>query len=208
MLFRSYAAKAGIAQALTEGKIVLCNRFTGSNMAHQGTKFMHAEERRGYFIWLDNLEFQMLGIPRPDKSIVLRVPADIAQANVDKKDTRSYTDKKRDLHEADLSHLQKAVEVYDDLCSLFPKDFTRIDCVRSGKMLSVPQVHDLIWETVQPLLPKPAMKEGEIQLRSAPSAQAATTVTSGTSSPGASMRNPTRSTCARESSVANVGSTI
>ena len=158
-----YQAAPAIRAALDAGKIVLCNRFTGSNMAHQGTKFNHAEERRGYFIWLDNLEFQMLGILRPDRSFVLRVPAELAQELVDKKGERSYTDKKRDIHEADLEHLQKAVQVYDDMCSLFPKDFTRIDCVRSGKLLSIPQVHDLIWETVQPMLPKvPADRTGSV----------------------------------------------
>lgn len=166
-----FAAKTAIQRALSEGKIVLCNRYTGSNMAHQGTKFMHAEERRGYFIWLDNLEFQMLGIPRPDRSIVLRVPASIAQENVDKKAARSYTSKKRDLHEADLLHLQKAVDVYDDLCSLFPKDFTRIDCVRSGKQLSIPQVHDLIWESVVPLLPQATSKQGSVSQHSYTTAQ-------------------------------------
>lgn len=150
-----YSAKDTIQQAIDQGKVVLCNRFTGSNMAHQGTKFEHSEERRGYFIWLDNLEFQMLGIPRPDRSIVLRVPAEIAQQLVDKKTERSYTSAKRDIHEADITHMQKSVEVYDDLCSLFPKDFLRIDCVRSGNLLTIPQVHDLIWESVQPLLPKP-----------------------------------------------------
>lgn len=148
-----YQAASAIRQALDSGKIVLCNRFTGSNMAHQGTKFAHSEERRGFFIWLDNLEFQMLGIPRPDVSVVLRVPAEIAQTLVDQKETRSYTNKKRDLHEADLEHLKKSVEVYDEMCSLFPKDFTRIDCVRTGKLMSIPQVHDLIWESILPLLP-------------------------------------------------------
>ena len=148
-----YAAKQSIQQALDNGSVVLCNRFTGSNMAHQGTKFEHSEERRGYFIWLDNLEFQMLGIPRPDKSFVLRVPAEVAQELVDQKGERSYTDKKRDIHEADLAHMQKSVLVYDDLCSLFPKDFARIDCVRGGKLMPIAQVHDLIWESVQPLLP-------------------------------------------------------
>ncbi len=157
-----YQAKQAIKQALTQGKIVLSNRFTGSNMAHQGLKFNHAEERRGYFIWLDNLEFQMLGIPRPDRNIVLRVPAETAQKLVDKKSDRSYTDKKRDIHEDDLEHLQKAVQVYDDLCSLFPKDFTRIDCVRSGELMSIPQVHDLLWESVMPLLPKPTGSKGTI----------------------------------------------
>lgn len=151
-----YDASAKIRGALDAGKIVLANRFTGSNMAHQGTKFNNPDERRGYFIWLDNLEFEMLKIPRPDMNIVLRVPADIAQSLVDQKETRSYTDKKRDLHEADINHLKRAVEVYDDLCQLFPKDFTRIDCVRSGELLSIEDVNRLVCEKIAPLLPRPA----------------------------------------------------
>ncbi len=148
-----YDASFAMKKALEAGKVVLVNRFTGSNMAHQGTKFDHPEERRGYFIWLDNLEFQMLGIPRPDLSIVLRVPAEIAQKLVDKKEARSYTDKKRDILEADLGHLKKSVEVYDDLCQLFPKDFTRIDCVRSGKIMDKETIAQHIWEKVKPMLP-------------------------------------------------------
>lgn len=159
-----YQAAPQIRQALAEGKVVLANRYTGSNMAHQGTKFQHPEERRGYFIWLDNLEFQMLGVPRPDKSLVLRVPAETAQALVDQKDVRSYTDKKRDLHEADLSHLQRSVEVFDDLCQLFPKDFVRIDCVRGDQLLDVDTIHKLIRETIEPMLPpKKAYEEKEIK---------------------------------------------
>lgn len=148
-----YQSAPAIQAALDEGKVVIANRFTGSNMAHQGTKFEHPEERRGYFVWLDNLEFMMLKIPRPDKSIVLRVPAEIAQGLVDQKEARSYTDKKRDIHEADLSHLQKSVEVYDDLCQLFPKDFMRMDCVRSGKLMDIDTIHDHLWKTIEPMLP-------------------------------------------------------
>lgn len=147
-----YQASFEIKKALEAGKIILCNRFTGSNMGHQGTKFSHPEERRGYFIWLDNLEFETLGIPRPNKSFVLRVPAETAQQLVDKKESRDYTDKKRDLHEADLKHLETAVEVYDDLCELFPKDFERIDCVRDGQLLDIDTIHKIIWEKVNPML--------------------------------------------------------
>src|SRR5690606_22484531 len=39
-----YEAAPAIRQALEEGKIVLANRFTGSNMAHQGTKILSAEQ--------------------------------------------------------------------------------------------------------------------------------------------------------------------
>lgn len=151
-----YQAAPKIQAALSQGKVVLSNRFTGSSMGHQGTKFRNAEERRGYFIWLDNLEFEMLKIPRPDVSLVLRVPADIAQSLVDQKQERSYTDKKRDIHEADLSHLERAVAVYDDLCQLFPKDFARIDCVRSGQLMPVEAVQEIVRQKVMPLLPPPA----------------------------------------------------
>jgi len=157
-----FQAASQIRQALSEGKIVLANRFTGSNMAHQGTKFASPEQRRGYFIWLDNLEFEMLRIPRPDKSFVLRVPAEIAQNLVDQKAERTYTKKQRDLHEADLNHLQKSVEVYDDLCQLFPKDFSRLDCVRDGQLLDIDTIHEILWRTVLPLLPsKPERKSTE-----------------------------------------------
>ncbi|HYH75504.1 MAG TPA: FAD-dependent thymidylate synthase [Candidatus Saccharimonadales bacterium] len=168
-----YQAAPQIRAALAEGKVVLANRFVGSNMAHQGTKFHHAEERRGYFIWLDNLEFEMLRTPRPTLSFVLRVPAEIAQGLVDKKAQRNYTDKKRDLHEADLSHLQKAVEVYDDMCQLFPKDFVRMDCVQQGQLLDIDTVHAMLWQQIQPLLP--AKKSGKPAVATAP---AKTVVTS------------------------------
>ncbi len=148
-----YEAAPRIRAAMAEGKIVIANRFVGSNMAHQGTKFANAAERRGYFIWLDNLEFEMLKTPRPTMSFVLRVPAEVAQSLVDKKQQRSYTDKKRDIHEADLSHLERSVEVYDDLCQLFPRDFTRIDCVRGGELMSINNIEELIWSKVEVLLP-------------------------------------------------------
>ncbi len=154
-----FEAAGKIRQALNEGKIVLANRFVGSNMAHQGTKFHNSDERRGYFIWLDNLEFEMLRIPRPTVSFVLRVPAEIAQQLVDQKEQRNYTDKKRDIHEADLTHLQRSVSVYDEMCELFPRDFARIDCVRSDKLLGIEAVQHLLWEKISPLLPPPAQLE-------------------------------------------------
>jgi len=151
-----FEAAQAIREALAAGKIVLANRFVGSNMAHQGTKFINPEERRGYFIWLDNLEFEMLRVPRPHASFVLRVPAEIAQELVDQKEARSYTDKKRDIHEADLSHLQRAVQVYDEMCELFPRDFVRVDCVRGGQLMDIETVQELLWQRISPLLPPPA----------------------------------------------------
>jgi thymidylate kinase/thymidylate synthase ThyX len=148
-----FAASGKMKQAIAEGKIVISNRYTGSNMAHQGTKFTNKEERRGFFIWNDSLEFQMLQIPRPTSSIVLRVdPQTIKQLL----EMRSEQDgRKKDILEADPKHTEESVAVYDDLTTLFPKDFIRIDCVRSNTLLKREQIHDLVWAHIEPLLPQP-----------------------------------------------------
>lgn len=148
-----FSASEAIAADLAAGKAVISNRFVGSNMAHQGTKFDSPEERSAFWQWLDQLEFGMLGIPKPDLNVVLLVPAETAQALVDQKEARSYTEKKRDIHEADLSHLSRAVEVYQQLTNHF-ENFTSIDCTKDGELMSIPTINNLIWERIQPMLGK------------------------------------------------------
>lgn len=142
-----YQAADKIRAALAEGKIVLADRFTGSNMAHQGTYFENAEQRRGFFIWLDQMEFETFGIPRPNISLVLRVPAEVAIKNVESRGNQ------KDLHEKSFNHMKRSVEVYDNLCQLFPKDFKQVDCARGGKILPKDKITDQIWQTITPYLP-------------------------------------------------------
>jgi hypothetical protein len=60
---------------------------------------------------------------------------------------------KLDGHEADFNFLKKSLTTFDTLCQLFPKDFKAIECTKNGEMLSIPQISDLIWKRVKPLLP-------------------------------------------------------
>lgn len=156
-----YEAASAIKQAQNEGKIVLANRYVGSNMAHQGSKFSNESEQRGFFIWADSLEFQLLGLPRPTLSLYLRLPPQIAYDLIAKKAQRSYTDKKRDEHEKDINHLSKSTETYDLLTKLFPKDFKQIDCSDGQNILSVATISDKIWQIVKPLLPPNPPNKGQ-----------------------------------------------
>ncbi|HDH07740.1 MAG TPA: thymidylate kinase, partial [Candidatus Moranbacteria bacterium] len=68
-----YDASFKIRKAVEEGKIVISNRYVTANMGHQGGKIKDPEERKKYFNWLYNLEYETFSIPRPDLNIILHV---------------------------------------------------------------------------------------------------------------------------------------
>lgn len=144
-----FQAAQSIRSDLEAGRIVLSNRFTGSNMAHQGQKIYDDAERSRYYSWMHEIEFVHLGIPKPDLNMVLIILARTTQELVDRKEQRSYTDKKRDIHEADLNHLERAVAAYESLCDQFPDEYTRIECVKGQNILPIPEVTSLIWSCIQ-----------------------------------------------------------
>ncbi|KKU47408.1 hypothetical protein A3E96_02400 [Candidatus Uhrbacteria bacterium RIFCSPHIGHO2_12_FULL_46_13] len=146
-----YDAKRTLIKQLEQGQIVVSNRFVTANMGHQGGKITSRFARRRYFQWLDWLEHKLLGMPRPDLTIILHVPAALAQRLVDRKGRRDYIRKKRDLHESDLAHLKAAERTYLEITRRFPK-FMLVECVKNGKLLSPPAIHEKIWEIVSQIL--------------------------------------------------------
>ncbi len=146
-----YEASSQIKDSLSEGKIVLSNRYVGANMAHQGSKFTNEGEQRGFFIWEDGLEYNLLKIPRPTTTLFLRVPAKTSIELIKKRAER--TGQKLDEHERDEEHLRNTVATYDLLCRLFPRDFKPLDCTKNGRLLSVTEINELIWKHIKPLLP-------------------------------------------------------
>lgn len=143
-----YDASFEIRKALSEGKIVLCNRYVTANMAHQGGKIADDTERLKYFEWLKDLEYRIFGIPQADINIFLHVPVEMALQLVDQKGQREYIgEKKRDLHEADLKQEQNAEKVYAQLAKMIPNS-AMIECAPDGKLMTPEQVHEKIWEAV------------------------------------------------------------
>ncbi len=147
-----YDASGQMKGWLRDGWTIVSNRYVTANMGHQGAKFATAEKRQEYFKWLDNYEYNVFGIPRPDLTLILRVPAATAQTLVGNKQQRFYLNgQSHDLHEADISHLQRAEETYLEMCRIFP-GYVLIECVRNGEMMSIQAIHDLIWERVKNIL--------------------------------------------------------
>ncbi len=148
-----YAAKQPIIDQLAKKNgVVIADRYVASNLAHQGTKLADKTERHAFYDRITSIEFGVLTLPQPAISLVLLVPSEIAQANVDKKDTRIYTDKKRDIHEADATHLDKTRQNYIELTGLYPEKFTAINCMQSDtKMRTIEEIHEDIWNNITDL---------------------------------------------------------
>lgn len=146
-----YSVKHAVAKALDEGKVVISNRYVGSNMAHQGSKFSKKEDRRGFFLWNDSFEFELLGLPRPTASIVLVVDKETTLELIEERSKSE--NRKKDIHEADPEHISKSIDTYLDLTALFKKDFIRIDCSRNKKLMTREQIHNLVWFVVEKMLP-------------------------------------------------------
>ena len=141
-----YAASAEIRTSLQDDTaVVVADRYMASNLAHQGTKVDDTSERTAFYERTKLTEYGVLGIPKPDKTIVLVMPTEHMQANVDKKDARSYTELKRDIHEANSDHLDKAKANFEELCELYPNEFTAVKCTDdTGAMRSIDDIQDEI----------------------------------------------------------------
>jgi dTMP kinase len=146
-----FEAKPNIEAALNEGKIVLIDRYIGSNLAHQ-TARVPADKRADFRRWIEHLEYGIYDLPREDLILYLRVPPAEAQKLVAQKAKRSYTSAKQDLLESSLRHLQDAAGMYDILSRSAP--WVTIECFDAarGTMRSVNEIASEVLAAVEPLL--------------------------------------------------------
>lgn len=118
-------SKLEMEKELAAGKILLADRYIGSNLAHQGAR-VRAQKRAGFLRWLKQLEYDIYGLPKEDLVIYLRVPVGEAHRMVGKKAARQYTNRKRDLQESNLAHLKQASALYDQLAC--QPNWIAVDC--------------------------------------------------------------------------------
>lgn len=143
-----YDKSFDIRRWLGEGKIVVSNRYVSANMGHQTGKIVGKKKRDEFLAWLENLEYKIFNIPKPDLTILLYMPPEIGQKLVDQKAKREYTKgKKRDIHEADLDHLKKASQAYLYVAKKY--DWKVIKCVENGVILSREEIHKKILDLVK-----------------------------------------------------------
>jgi len=139
---------------LNEGKIVILDRYVSSNQIHQGGKISDDKERTEFMQWLDTMEHDVFGIPRPDMILYLNVPLEITQKLLvakGNKESKKYLEGSKDQHEDNLEHLEKAKE--SGLKMIAENNhWQKVECTANGKILPIDEIHTRIYGYVRDVI--------------------------------------------------------
>ncbi len=129
-----------IKKYLEEDYYVILDRYTTSSLAHQGSKILDKDERFNMYQWIDKLEYWLLKLPKPDKTIFLHVPY---QYNI------ALSHNRQNIDEAEKSeeHLKNAEKAYIELSELYNWD--KIECIKDNELRSIEDINEEIYNLVK-----------------------------------------------------------
>jgi dTMP kinase len=143
-----YQAKGKLEEQLKDGKWLVADRYTQSNLAHQGAK-LSGEAREKLLSWIEQVEQRL---PQPDLVVYLHVPVELAQTLMKTRQHKSYLGQgeKQDIHEVDTVYQQRVVEMYLSLANN-RDNWAVIECVDSEKqkLLAIEVIHHRIAKALE-----------------------------------------------------------
>ena len=129
------------------GKLIVAGRYTTSNAIHQASK-LNEDEWKPFLDWLYDIEYEKVGIPKPDLVIFLDMPVEVSQKLLSgryKGDEGS-----KDIHERDVDYLnrcRKAAKFVADYSG-----FETVCCANGGEPRSIEEISDDIFSLVMKTL--------------------------------------------------------
>ena len=120
--------------------IIVSDRYVTSNMIHQASKIENETEKISFLKWLDDYEYEKLGLPRPDKIIFLNMPVWAATKLMENRKNKITGDSKKDIHEKDKEYLQKS---YDNAMFVAKKfNWTIVDCTENDRIKTLKEIQE------------------------------------------------------------------
>ena len=126
-----------------QGGLIVSDRYTTSNAVHQASKEPQ-EKQAAFLTWLYDLEYDKLGLPKPDLVIYLDVPTDFTEAMMRRREADTNTH--ADIHEQDMDYLATCRRTGKAAAEFY--GWTVIQCVKDGAMRSIEDIHEEIYRHV------------------------------------------------------------
>ena len=134
---------------LTEGKVVVVDRYVSSNMLHQGGKIADGTERKAFLTWLDTVEHEVFGVPRPD--VIIYCAVDPKKRMEMLKAEEAETAVATDVAENDLVHQEQTDLAAEQIIAEL-NHWQRIECMAGGEMRSREEIHEDVYAAVKHIL--------------------------------------------------------
>jgi dTMP kinase len=120
------------------GGIIISDRYTTSNMVHQASKFDNKDEKDNYLEWLVDLEYEKMGIPKPDVVVFLNMPTEMAFKLMEDRKNKITGEDKKDIHENNRDYMKKS---HDNACYVANKySWKEVMCVRDGELKTIDEI--------------------------------------------------------------------
>lgn len=130
--------------------IIITDRYVSSNMIHQASKIQERAEKDKYLKWLEELEYEKMGIPRADKIIFLKMPTEKAKILMAERKNKITGENKKDIHEINEEYLKKS---YNNACEISKKYlWEEIECVENDEIKSIEKINDEIFKKIENLV--------------------------------------------------------
>ena len=134
------------------GGIILADRYTTANMVHQAGKIHDEEERKKFLNWLWDYEFNLYGLPIPEKVFFLKMPPEKSLELIKNRENKFTHVNEKDIHEKDKNHLEDS---YNAACTLAKEyNWCEIKCVINDKIRTREEIHNEIYSEVEKCLKK------------------------------------------------------
>lgn len=149
-----FESSVKIRQLLNAGTIVIADRYASSNQIHQGGKIPDPAEREAFLRWLEQMEYDVFGIPRPSAVLYLRVPLEVSLELLQEKravKSNVLAEGQKDTVESDADYLKNSIATAEWLLET-QKDWKGIDCMNEGTLRSREDIHADVVRAVEDLL--------------------------------------------------------
>ena len=130
------------------GKWIVFDRYTYSNV--YSIAKLPREQWKSKIAHLEDMEFNQLGIIRPDYNIYLYLPAEISYA-MRNQGLKAYQNGKPDIHESDLKLLTDVSDVYKTIAQMNAQNWTVVDEIKSDGCRMNP---DEVFVSLRPIIDK------------------------------------------------------
>ena len=129
-----------------EGGIIIADRYATANIVHQTSKIADPVEREKFLNWLWDLEFNIFGIPVPDKVFFLNIPPETSMKLMENRKNKFSGETKKDIHESNPEYLKAT---YENACSLINKyNWTEIICTKNDELRTIDDIHEEIYNKI------------------------------------------------------------